>query len=267
MLQHLSMTAALVLASTPALSSVVVIDDFITQQSFTVGAGTPFPQTGGNVVNPTASAIGSERDLWLRKVAGLGGAAVGTSINPFGQNLLRFDQGAGVRGSARITWDGVDNNPDAIAYQGLGADFGLRSSGHFELLLSFNNILGPIEFAVYDGTDPTGSRHATGFVNVPAGIDIDVSMDPPMSLLLNFADMTLQNSATDAMFRTVGAITMTINAEASGQGGRDVNIDLLRAWIEIPTVSTVPVPGVALLLLPGLLGLALRSRRIAAANA
>lgn len=259
-MKKLLLVAVLLTSATPTFAALITIDDFRTEQTYTLTAAAP--ASGGNVVNPAATAVGVERDLWLRKTAGTLGPAITAAINPFGQDLLRFDQGAGVRGSARVTWDGIDNDPDGIAYAGLNLDLGVASMGYFELLLTFNNIAGPIDFVVYDGTDTTGARRATGTINVPAGIDIDITTESPQSFFLNFADMTLLGGATDAMFRTVGAITMTINAEAVGQGGRDVNLDLVRA-----NVVTIPAPAPLITIPFGLLALWLSRRQRARAAA
>jgi uncharacterized protein (TIGR03382 family) len=243
------------LASMPVFAlDLLVIDDFIAPHGVTLSAAATV--SGGSVKNPTVNALGVERDLWVKKTAGAQGPAIDAQINPFGKNLLRFDQGAGVRGSARITWDGIDGNPDAIAYTGLGGvDLGLVGAGFFQIKVAFNNTAGPVDFVVYDFGDPTGTKRAAGTIALPGGIDLDPTVDPLLTFNLPFASMTLQGGATADMFRSVGAITMTINAEAAGQGGRDVNLDQVVAYIDVPQPIDVP-PSLALMGLGlGLLGL------------
>ena len=253
----------LIMASLPASAGYIVIDDFIMPQSVTLTGVAP--QTGGSVANPTVAALGVERDLWVKKTTGPNGAPISALVNPYGQNLMRFDMGAGVRGSARLTWDGIDGNANTIDYDGLGGvDLGLSGSSYFELRVAFSNIAGPVDFVVYDASDATGSQYAKGTISLPAGIDLDPDVDTLINFQLPFSSMLLMGGATTDLFRHVGAITMTINAEVAGQGGRDVNLDRLRVYADIPLPPPViPEPAtLALLGLGlGLIGLSRRSKR------
>jgi hypothetical protein len=242
--------------SLPAGAGFITIDNFETVQTVEVTTGVGLPVSAGDVANPTNTALGVERDIWTTKVAGADGDRIRTRVNPNTNTLLRHSQDSGVRGTSRVTYDGIDGDADAIDYDGLGGlDFGVYSDGYFELGVTFNNVLGPVEIAVYDASDLTGATYAVGTIDVAAGIDDLVS---PTIYQLDFSAMSLLGGATQDLFSNIGAITLTVDASAPGQGGRDTDILYLSAYTNTPGV---PVPGSLPLVGLGLAGLLARRIR------
>lgn len=154
----------------------------------------------------------------------------------------------------------------SIVVTGLGGA-GAPSMGGFDLTLSYSRP-GDLQFVGGSIGDPLlgNQLDLSGSGTSPSGISADaaagtvsafaVSFDPVDLLVDQQADsFTLLTLTFVALFRT--DLTLTINDLSDASGG------LLLADIQNGTVSTVPVPGAALLLLTalGVLGGAAGRRR------
>lgn len=221
------------------------IDLFETAHSVETTVGAPPAQGVGSIANPTATALGIERDLFVNKVAGADDERLRARVNPLGENKLRIDSDAEVKGSIFLTWDGVDGDPNpftGVDYDGLGGIDLTDGYDGFDLIVSFSDIGGPVKLSIFDSSDNSAASFATATFNVPAGIPSDT----PTPIHVGFADFTGTTSAlTDA-----GAILMEVMDESAGW---DLNITSL--------VRTVPEPAsLALLSILPVLGLLSRKR-------
>lgn len=233
--------------SMPASAGYILIDTFQTPQSVVVTAAAP---ASTNSVALTALAVGVERDIRVTKTSGVNGTTVGIYTNPFGFGALRQDISASTRGSTLISWDGIDNNASVVAYTGLGGlNLGV-GNGFFEIDVIFSDRGGPVTFTIYDASDVTGTKRATGMVNIPQNLDVDYPNNPPQISTLNFAGMSLLGGATSAIFSNIGAITMLIDATAIAQSGWDLGIAEIRAFNGIPNPAGLALLGLGLTLLP-----------------
>ena len=231
---------------------VLTIDDFVEIQSDTV---TPLAQFSSSVAL-SANILGGERDAYLQFLAGTADSTLRS--NPYGLNdVLAFDQSAGVASVATLTWDGVDGVADANVGLGLGGldltngglntgielSIGVDAAGAgdtFSLRLyqgsttNFSQVVRPIP--VTDGT-------ATGTVVVP------------------FSAFSGPVTAAD-----VDAIQLDL-------GGQSPSIDMQLGFIgiigphvkDVPLTRAVPEPATLRLMLVwawlGLLGFRRDSRR------
>lgn len=206
------------------VAEAATIDAFETSHSAETSVMTPPPQGVGSVANPTATALGVERDLFVHKTSGADDERLRARVNPLGATKLRIDADAEVLGSVFITWDGVDGNPNpfsGIDYNGLGGVDLTAGADSIELIASFSDIGGPIHFSVFDATANDASAVATATLNLPGGIPPNT----PTAFMLPFADFTGMTSA----LTNAGAVLM----ELENQGAWDVNI---------VSVKTVPEP-------------------------
>jgi hypothetical protein len=207
-----------------------IIDLFETPHSAESTVTAPPPQGVGSLANPTDTAIGVERDLFVNKTSGADDERLRARVNPIGATKLRIDADAEVLGSVYITWDGVDGDPNPFT----GIDFdGLQSfdltagANAFELVVSFSDIEGPIHFSVFDATANNASSVATATLNVPSGI----APNTPTVFSLPFASFT----GTTSALSDAGAILMEVEGSS---GGWDLNI---------VSIETVPEPASILL--------------------
>ena len=221
------------------------IDLFETAHSVETSIAAPPAQGVGSVANPTLTALGIERDLFVNKVAGADDERLRARVNPLGETKLRIDSDAEVKGSIFVTWDGVDADPNpftGVDYDGLGGIDLTDGYDGFDLIVSFSDIGGPVKLSIFDASDNSAASVATATFNVPAGIPTDT----PTAVHLDFADFTGTTSAlTDA-----GAILMEVLDENAGW---DLNITSL--------VRTVPEPSTfGLLAVLPIVGLVFRKR-------
>lgn len=209
----------------------------------------------GNSVNPTATAIGVERDLFVQKTFGTATQQVNVEINPLDENLLRMVNGQS-RGRVFVTWDGVDGlpGPDQVNFNGLGGiDFSIYDA--LEIAIAFSDLGSPINFTFWDGNDLTGNTFAEMTFIIPPNIEEDPEANPPIpasvfSKNFNTTDFTVTGPASLAdILSRVGAIQMEIDATLLT--GWDMNMDIVRVvgQEEVPTPPSVPEPSTMISLL------------------
>lgn len=235
------------LASFAAANAGTMIDDFETAHSAETTVAAPPTQNVGSVINPTLTALGVERDLFVSKTAGAEDERYRARVNPIGETKLRIDADAQVTGSTFVTWDGVDGNPNpftGIDYDGLGGVNLIAGATAFEIVVSFSDIGGDIKFSVFENTGNSAADVATATLSIPGGIPADT----PTAFQLPFADFT----GTTSALSDAGAILMEVQ---NPNGAWDINIQ---------SVQTVPEPtAFALAGLGLLMPLALRRKRSA----
>ena len=235
------------LASFAAANAGTMIDDFETAHSAETTVAAPPTQNVGSVINPTLTALGVERDLFVSKTAGAEDERYRARVNPIGETKLRIDADAQVTGSTFVTWDGVDGNPNpftGIDYDSLGGVNLIAGATAFEIVVSFSDIGGDIKFSVFENTGNSAADVATATLSIPGGIPADT----PTAFQLPFADFT----GTTSALSDAGAILMEVQ---NPNGAWDINIQ---------SVQTVPEPtAFALAGLGLLMPLALRRKRSA----
>lgn len=233
----------------PASALNLLIDDFVSPQTATTGTNAA-PFGTGNSLDPTMSALGSERDLFVNKTFGLGGGGtdVTANVNPANLDLLRMTIGD-ARGSTYVTWDGVDGNPDpftGVDYDGLG---GIDFSGaeNLEIIVTFSDLGGPVRFKFWDANDPSGNTFAETTFTVPGLIPSGSSV----LLSQAFSSFSPTGGSLDSILDSVGAIQMWIDATAVPQEGWDMRLDLVQTTMR----ATTPEPTSILSLLAlGIMG-------------
>lgn len=96
------------------LMNTILVDAFESQQRV---EGNPILPVGMTNLS-TGSVLGGQRDLRVDYESGP--AEIVLHANPWGLNkVLQFDQSAGSKGSAVITWDGLDNDMSLTPSDGL----------------------------------------------------------------------------------------------------------------------------------------------------
>lgn len=257
-----AVAAAALAAAQPATAGVidaVLIDDFVVQQEV-IASGVPISTAFDANSDAGITAIGGEREIYVRKTAGQDGERVRARTNPVGLNLLRMtiDEANGL---VQVIYDGIDGGPPPVGtafpginYSGLG---GLDLTGgladpFFELLLTFSDVGGPLRLSVFE--QGGGSKFASTTFAVPGG----VPSGSPEPLTRDFADFVLNGATTlSKVFSSVGAILLEIDATAVAQEGWDMRID----YVKTRGTEQIPVPATLALLGVGLLGLRLGTRR------
>lgn len=226
------------------------IDLFETAQSAETSMTTPPPHGVGSVANPTATALGGERDLFVNKTGGVDDERLRARVNPLGTTNLRIDSDSEVLGSVFVTWDGADGDPNpfsGIDYDGLGG-IDLTEGGMwdgFDLTVSFSDIGGPVKLSIFDNAANDAASVATGTFMVPSGIPINT----PTAIHIDFADFT----GTTSALTNAGAVLMEV---VNDSGALDMHI------VSLVRTETIPEPSAFLLLgVAPLFGLLMRRRR------
>lgn len=220
----------------PVFALNLLIDDFVSPHSATTGINAA-PFGTGNSLNPTTSALGVERDLWVQKTIGGGGPGtdVTANLNPGGLDLLRMTIGD-ARGSTYVTWDGVDGNPNpftGVDYNGLGViDF--SGAENLDIIVTFSDLGGPIKFKFWDADDLSGNTFAETTFTVPSSIP----SGSPVLLSQAFSGFSATGDSLDNILDSVGAIQMWIDATAEAQEGWDMRLDLVQTTMS----ATTPEP-------------------------
>ena len=124
-----------------SITPTLIIDRFATTQT-TAALPPPISSDESSLGFPDESeVIGRERDLSVQLSSGT--SEVQLRVNPFGlDSVLLFDSSAGSQGTREITWDGIDNDGDGLAFglnnrdltqngelSGLGFKMGVDANG------------------------------------------------------------------------------------------------------------------------------------------
>lgn len=157
--------------------TVLMIDDFRESQSDVV---TPLAHFSNSIAMANTDILGGERDAYLQFLTGTADSKLRS--NPYGLNdVLEFDQSAGVGSVATLTWDGIDGVADASVALGLGG-MDLTNGGYntgIELSIGIDAAGDGDTFAIrlYEGSSsnyseavmpiPVTDGTATGTVIVP----------------------------------------------------------------------------------------------------
>ena len=99
----------------------LLIDDFISTQTTTAQPPPVSSDESSLTVADETEIIGAERDLAVSLE--VGNSEVQLRVNPFGlEDVLLFDSSAGTQGLRTVTWDGLDNDGDVLAFGLNGRD-------------------------------------------------------------------------------------------------------------------------------------------------
>ncbi len=228
-LKAFAVTSAAMLSAPSAMALTVDLFDDAVAQTVVDDAGVfPVPQ-GSEVLNP--NVLGGARDLWVETQPG--GTVLGTTMNV--QNgVLTFNNSSGQMGYGEIVYDGVDGDPTV----GGDADVNKTGLNHFDLTSGqpgqgfFFEVL--IADGVFDFTatiwDMLGNFHTYSESIVNLAFD-------PFLPLTDF-------SSNGVDVTNVGAIAFTVQSTST------VSIDGT-----LGSITVIPLPASALLLLGGLGGL------------
>lgn len=215
--------AALALTA-PAHAATVVIDNFTTAQTHTIGADGATDSVAGSGI------IGGAREVTLFNDSSPDGALDTIFLTEFGD--ARFESGAGVASRFVMSYDGSADgsfDPNGLG----GVDLVDGNNGMFQISSNFVDENATVTFEVWDT-----------FGNVASAM-IDVFDDTPATYKLLFS------SFLGVDFTSVGAIRTTIDSATAA----DISFSAIEA-------TAVPVPPAALLFVPALAGMvAFRKRR------
>ena len=159
-------------------------------------------------------AIGGERDMFVNAT---GGTISMQADTPSTTNYLAFDVGAGANGTRILTYDGIDNDAQVLATNGLGA-IDLTSAG---AATGFRFQIGGEAGTQITIQVNSGANASTRTVSIPttSGASPSATLDVP------FTDFTT-SSGTGANFASVGAIQFSV----SGPDAADAIIDLIQTF-------------------------------------
>ncbi len=180
----------------------MTIDAFDDQQ---IVQGNPINATGtSNLTTP--SVIGGQRDLYVNYLGGPAEAVL--HANPFGlDEVLQFDQSAGVQAVAVVTWDGLDNDMSTSpAVGGLGG-LDLSDSEAFSFLAGID-LAGAGEsltLRIFSGTDVS-----TASVPIPVTDGLATTLQ-----IVEFSQFsgTASFSDVDAIQLELGGVAPSIDAQ------------------------------------------------------
>ena len=230
----------------------LTIDDFVEIQSDRVTPLAPFSSS----VALDANILGGERDAFLQFLTGTADSTLRS--NPFGlDDVLEFDQSAGVATAATLTWDGVDGVADASVGLGLGG-----------LDLTNGGLNTGIELSI--GIDAAGAGD-TFSLRLYQGSTTNFSQ---VVLPIPVTDGTATGSVFVPFSAFNGPVTAAnVDAIQLDLGGQSPSIDMQLDFIgivgpqvkDVPLTRAVPEPTTLKLMLVwawlGLLGLRRDSRR------
>jgi uncharacterized repeat protein (TIGR01451 family) len=193
-----------------------VIDDFISPAG--TGQALLANAAGAATVNSFAStttAIGVERDMVV--TATLGSVQFEANGTAFPGNL-NYNANFGATGSARVVWDGADNNATSLSPSGLGAQ-NLRSLGDtgFEFAVGTSQ---PVTLSMIVHSGPANSSTSTFNLPISSG---DTLYVPYSSFVIT--------TGTGADFSNVGAIELLIDAPVATT---TTVIDVVRTQVSTP---------------------------------
>ncbi len=155
----------------------LIIDEFQTPQT-TIAVPPPVATDESSLQFPDETeVIGAERDLAVQLTSG--NSEVQLRVNPFNLNdVLLFDSSAGTTGDRVITWDGLDNDGDALGLglggrdltvggtlTGISMLIGVDANGANGALRIFQGSTGTFSEATFP--IPVTGGTATQWVNIP----------------------------------------------------------------------------------------------------
>lgn len=209
-----------------------MIDDFANQQQV---EGNPIIPVGSTNLTSN-SVIGGQRDLHVQYW--LGPAEANLYANPYGLNqVLEFNQSAGVIATATVTWDGVDGDRSTTpAAGGLGGiDLtagGLNEAFAFNLGIDAAGAGENLVLRIFSGSDVS---EATVVIPVNDGTAV-IDHIVPFSDFAGGADLT----AVDAIQLELGGTKTSIDAQIGPIG-------LIGSAVENISVAVVPEPSTVLM--------------------
>jgi hypothetical protein len=231
---------------TPSL----LIDSFTNLQK--VEADPLTPTATSTISDPSADVLGSERDIFVKLVAGVG--EVEMRSNAYGVEVLQYDNSAGVLGQGVVTWDGIDLSAGTTPALGLG-DVDLTNGGR------------NTGFMLKLGIDPTG-----------AGDDLKIRIfdDNPEEFSEGSLSIPVTNGAASAYaYLPFEDLAGSVNSDRVnaiqlwlGDGAKSVDAQIgslgtLGPLVQDFEVTPAPEPTGVLTLLIGFLGtvMALRMKK------
>lgn len=202
---------------------VIVIDDFTSPQSVMV---TPHDTAASSAVVSSSNTIGGERDLHLQFQYGVAESTLHS--NPYGLNdVLEFDQSAGVSALATVTWDGIDGNATDGISMGLGGidltNHGINTGIELRIGIDAAGSGDTLALRIYDDSADNYSEAVT---TVPI-----TNGTATTSVIVPFSDFVGNASLT-----SVDAIQLEL-------GGQQPSIDMQVDYIGVigPLVSNMQV--------------------------
>ena len=219
----------------------VVYADVINIDSFDDGVQDLEANSGNQTVYAyidTTAAIGGERDAWLQYSSGSG--SVYLKIDVSGSNRFAYTSGDDVRGTARITWDGNDNDANSPNYNGLG-DRDLTSNNTndgFHIVVLSEDVKGQLVMTVYKyGSSPPGADWSSYSQYLAA-----LNPGTREELFIPFSAFTT-GGGTGADFAHVGAIVLELNNinTTYTEMSLDVSVDLIEASDTVREYGDLPV--------------------------
>lgn len=206
----------------------VVIDDFATYQTLSVG-GPPAGPLSDFVTQTTLEAIGGERDVYLERTSANAGT-VAMDVSGSVASQLSYASAPFTSGNLLLTYDGNDGS-SALNPTGLGGVDLTQLGANTGVFLRATSDLGSIlTFTIY--TDATHFSTAS----------IAIGADPTFTFQDYFTPFTsfAAGGIGGADFTSVGAISLLLNGATQGT---DVSLETV---VAAPT--PVPEPTGALLI-------------------
>lgn len=232
-------------------------------QRVAVGGAAPTPSAQSQYNNAGGSIIGGFRDLALRNVTGAG--SVNSAELAVADGRLTFNNGAGVRSTAVVQWDGGADaaNPGTLVY-GLGANLinqtGCPASGcdYFQTTVFSADQGFDVEIGVFTDADNYSTfSFESAAVNAAAfttflfdWFDLDAG-----TYTVDGFTFTVAHGTGNADFTNVGALQLLIS-NVGGNAAIDLEIGAVtKDGNEVPEPNALALAGIALL------GAALTGRR------
>ncbi len=185
------------------------IDNFdTTAQSLTANAGTPTDSS--SVVTAVGETLGGERDLLVNYSAGPGGISAAVA-----GGILSVSPDAGTSGTAFVTLDGADGDPNTINNVNGLNNFDLTDGGN-DVAMQFragSEAGNTIVITVY--TSPGN------FSTFTTALPVTVGASATESLTIRFDDAGWTDTGSGADFTNVNAIQFQINVVAAADAQFD----------------------------------------------
>ena len=188
----------LVVGFAGAAEAQVLIDSFTTAQGPNADPPGGPPPISSTADTGGADILGGERDLAMNRVSG-----TGTVTGEVTGGFFEFDAPALTRGEATLTWDGNDDDPDALDPVGLGG-VDLTATGQSGFRLTVDAADAGVELIVRVFTD--GANHSQAGRLVATAIAATTDVFIPFSELRTVA-------GAGADLTDVGAVVLVVRGE------------------------------------------------------